>query len=114
MKKESYVWPVAILVVFFLVSVAESFAQAKKVEDVEIALQASLTGRGAPWGLQVQRMAALVEKEVNDAGGIKEFGGAKLKIRLYDNESKPAVGATEALKAITTSKAVVLMGANMS
>jgi branched-chain amino acid transport system substrate-binding protein len=59
-------------------------------------------------------MATLIEKEINDAGGIREFGGARLKIKIYDNESKPAVGATEALKAITSTKAVVLMGTNMS
>jgi branched-chain amino acid transport system substrate-binding protein len=110
MKKESTFWSVAILLILSLVFVGENFAQTKKMEEIEIAVLTGLTGRTAPWGQQVQRMAILIEKEVNEAGGIKELGGAKLKIKIYDTESKPAVAATEALKAIKTTKAAILMG----
>jgi branched-chain amino acid transport system substrate-binding protein len=103
---------VSFLVVFssvFLLGL-NSFAEAKKIKEVEIAVLTGVTGRTAPWGNQVQRMAKLVEKEVNSAGGIKALGGAKLKLKIYDTESKPAVSATQAVKAITTTKACMLLG----
>jgi branched-chain amino acid transport system substrate-binding protein len=98
----------AILIVLLLG--LNPLTEAVAIEEVEIAVLTGITGRTAPWGNQVQRMAKLVEKEVNDAGGIEALGGAKLKLTIYDTESKPAVSATQAVKAITTTKACMLLG----
>lgn len=95
---------------FVLIPVLGEVVQAEKISEVEIAVLVGLTGRTAPWGNQVRRMSEIIEKEVNDAGGIEGLGGARLKLTFYDTESKPAVAATQALKAITTSKAAILMG----
>lgn len=110
MKKEFCFFSILILLTIPFVFVEENFAQTKKIEEVEIAVLTGLTGITAPWGQQVQRMATLIEKEASEAGGMRELGGAKLKIKIYDTESKPTVAATEAQKAIHTTKAAILMG----
>ena len=59
---------------------------------------------------QGQRKANLMAAEmINQAGGIKSLGGAKLKVLLGDSESKPPVGRQEADR-LAKEGAVALVG----
>ncbi len=47
---------------------------------------------------------------INETGGIKNLGGAKLEAVFGDNQMKPATAATEAERLIETEKIVALIG----
>ena len=51
---------------------------------------------------------------VNEAGGIKSLGGAKLELVIVDCESKPEVCALETERLITKEKVSVIVGAYLS
>ncbi len=54
------------------------------------------TGPLAVIGQGQRKANLLAAKMINDAGGIKSMGGAKLEVLLGDSETKPAVGRQEA------------------
>jgi branched-chain amino acid transport system substrate-binding protein len=58
---------------------------------------------------QGQRKANLMAaKMINDAGGIKSMGGAKIKVLLGDSETKPAVGRQEADRLLKEGAAAII------
>jgi branched-chain amino acid transport system substrate-binding protein len=59
-------------------------AQAQTPREVKIALVVPLSGPWARQGILEQMGAELAIEDVNNSGGIKALGGAKLKLVLYD------------------------------
>jgi branched-chain amino acid transport system substrate-binding protein len=61
---------------------------------------------GEAWRNAVETTVAYI----NDTGGIKSLGGARLEAVFGDNQMKPATAATEAERLIETEKVVALIG----
>ncbi len=59
-------------------------AHAQSPREVKIALVVPLSGAWARQGILEQMGAELAIEDVNNSGGIKALGGAKLKLVLYD------------------------------
>ncbi|MBP2327035.1 branched-chain amino acid transport system substrate-binding protein [Kibdelosporangium banguiense] len=72
-----------------------------------------LTGSYAGDGRQLENGAELAVKAINDAGGIKALGGAKLALEPGDTQGKPDVGQSEAQR-LTQAGAVALIGTYQS
>ncbi|MDA0633671.1 ABC transporter substrate-binding protein [Nonomuraea sp. MCN248] len=68
-----------------------------------------LTGALAFDGQQMSKAVKLAAEEINNAGGIKSLGGAKLEILGADSQGKPEVGQSEAQR-LTQAGAVALVG----
>jgi len=68
-----------------------------------------VTGPLAELGIACRRAAQLAIDEINNAGGVKSMGGAKIKLLLGDSETKPVVGRSEAERLIKEG-AVMLVG----
>jgi len=58
------------------------------------------SGPVADIGIGNRRAQQLAVEEINEAGGIKSLGGAKVKLLLTDSEFKPAVARSQAEKLI--------------
>src|SRR3954465_7946154 len=66
------------------VAIAPRRAQAQNPKEVKIALVVPLSGPWARQGILEQMGAEMAIDDVNNSGGIKALGGAKLKLVLYD------------------------------
>src|SRR5215470_8061363 len=65
-------------------AVAPRRARAQTPKEVKIALVVPLSGPWARQGILEQMGAELAIEDVNNSGGIKALGGAKMKLVLYD------------------------------
>lgn len=72
-----------------------------------------LTGPYAGDGQQMENGATLAVKAINEAGGIKALGGAKLELAQGDTQGKPDIGQSEAQR-LTQAGAVALVGTYQS
>lgn len=77
-------------------------------KNIEIAAVDALTGRAAKWGASVVQGEELAIEEINQAGGIKSLGGAKLKLTKYDTESKVELGVTATQRAVQKGAKAIL------
>jgi len=59
-------------------------ARAQNPKEVKIALLVPLSGPWARQGILKQMGAELAIEDVNNSGGVKALGGAKLKLVIYD------------------------------
>ncbi|GGJ50060.1 ABC transporter substrate-binding protein [Streptomyces brasiliensis] len=72
-----------------------------------------MTGSNAGDGAQLQHGAELAVKKINDAGGIKALGGAKLELDAGDTKGTPDTGQSEAQRLVSDG-AVALVGSYQS
>lgn len=72
-----------------------------------------LTGSNAGDGEQLENGVKLAIKQINDAGGIKSLGGAKLELDAGDTKGAPDTGQSEAQRLISDG-AVALVGTYQS
>lgn len=72
-----------------------------------------LTGANAGDGQQLENGVKLAIKKINDAGGIKSLGGAKLELDAGDTKGTPDTGQSEAQRLISDG-AVALVGTYQS
>lgn len=80
------------------------------VKEIKIGVSEPLTGPAADTGkLAVQGMEFAVD-EINNAGGVKSLGGAKLKLVISDHGGDPKTGALETERLITEEKVVLMLG----
>lgn len=70
-----------------------------------------LSGPSASVGQQGKQAREMAVEEINEAGGIKSLGGAKIEMLYADSKSDPNVGVTEAERFINTEKVHVITGA---
>jgi branched-chain amino acid transport system substrate-binding protein len=86
-------------------------AAAQAADTLKIGVLVPLTGTTAADGARLLKAHELAIKEINEGGGIKSLGGAKVELLVADTQSKPEVGRSETERLISRGGATVLMGA---
>lgn len=69
-----------------------------------------LTGPVAAYGEYYQQSVNTIVDYINETGGLKALGGAKLEVVYGDNQMKPAVAASETERLIEQGKVVAVFG----
>jgi branched-chain amino acid transport system substrate-binding protein len=82
--------------------------------EVKVGLLAPLTGVSANWGPRAYNSCLLCAQLINEAGGIKSMGGAKMKVVVGDTETKPEIAGIQAEKLIADKDILILSGSNQS
>jgi branched-chain amino acid transport system substrate-binding protein len=91
---------------------APAFVRAAPAE-IPIGILVALTGPNGAWGQTAWEGAQLACDLINQQGGVKAMGGAKLKPVVADTESKPQVASSQAEKLIRLG-VVTMLGTNQS
>lgn len=105
---KSFCTRIALGAIFVLLGTASGEAQTTKV--VKIGGVFPLTGPMAVHGEAWKNAVETAVAYINETGGIKSLGGAKLEAVFGDNQMKPAVAATEVERLIETEKIVAAFG----
>ncbi|RLG86577.1 MAG: hypothetical protein DRO15_05965 [Thermoprotei archaeon] len=84
------------------------------IKEVVIGLVEPLTGKHAVFGLEAKQAAELAIKHINELGGIKSLGGAKLKLVTEDSGESPETGKLAAERLISKEHPVIILGAYIS
>ncbi|MGD0627046.1 MAG: ABC transporter substrate-binding protein [Thermodesulfobacteriota bacterium] len=103
-------WTMAVSI-FILVGLSSPVWAA---QDVEIALFGCLSGPAVDLGTMSRDGAVLAAEDVNNMGGIKALGGAKMKLIVADATSTPAQGPSVTERTISTQKLSGAIGYGMS
>ncbi len=80
-------------------------------KEIKVGWIVPLTGGLAANGAQMQRGSQLAVDEINNAGGIKSLGGARLGLVFADHQNMPDVAARETQRLINDEQVVTTMGA---
>jgi branched-chain amino acid transport system substrate-binding protein len=96
---------VGMALVFLCANVAMA---AEKV--IKLGLLLPMSGQTAPVGEFIKLGNQIAVDEINEAGGIKSLGGAKLELVLADHQAKPEIGIAEAERLVKEEKVAVLIG----
>lgn len=91
--------------VFFTGNPAQAGPKVVKIGNI-----IPLSGPSASVGVQGKNAREMAVEEINNAGGIKSLGGAKLEMIYVDSKSDPTVGVTAAERLINTNKVHILTG----
>lgn len=113
-NQRSIIGPILIIVVGLILSNGTTPASSQAVEPVKVGINIPLSGRVAHMGNKGKAAMTLAAQKINDAGGIKSLGGAKLQLIIADCETKPEVCALETERLITKEKVSVIVGAYLS
>src|SRR6516225_9283228 len=81
---------------------------------IRIGVINSMSGGLSAYAQEGQPALEYMIKKINDAGGIKSKGGAKIELIQADDTSQPARTATEARRLITEEKVHLLTGTILS
>ena len=84
---------------------------AQAADPLKVGVLVPMTGATASDGARLLKAHELAAKEINEAGGIKGLGGAKVELVVADTQSKPEVGRSETERLISRAGATVVMGA---
>ena len=84
------------------------------VESVKVGCVLPFSGSQATFGQECRNGFDLSVKEINDAGGIKNLGGAKIEVIYADSEGDATTAMTEAERLITEEGVSVLAGSYSS
>ena len=98
---------------FFWLSYQVPFVQAQ-VKEVVIGGVFPLSGPLAPIGKHMKDAIEVAVMDINQAGGIKSLGGAKVKVIFGDSTGDPKVGVTEIEKLIIKDRVSAVIGAYQS
>lgn len=94
---------------------ALGLGSAAAADPVRIGYLIPLSGSAAASiGKDMSRATHLAIKHINESGGIKSMGGAKLELVEVDTRGDPKVAITETERLITREKTPVLLGAFQS
>ncbi len=85
-------------------------AEAQSAKTVKLGFVYPITGPAAAYGEMGQQSVSIVLDYLNEKGGIKALGGAKLEAVYGDNQMKPAVAATETERLIESERVPVVIG----
>jgi branched-chain amino acid transport system substrate-binding protein len=85
-----------------------------QTKEISIGAVFPLSGPLAPIGQHIRVGIDIAIEEINQAGGIKSLGGAKLKMIYGDSTGDAKVGVTEMEKLISKDKVAVVTGAYQS
>lgn len=84
------------------------------VREIKIGVILPLSGKLAETGADLKRGIEFAVSQINDAGGVKSLGGAKIVVVYGDSAGKPETGAAEAERLITEENVVAIIGAYQS
>ena len=102
------------LIGFIAVGILYSSPFVYAVEEVTVGVLLPLSGPVAPIGRSARQGLDFAVREVNEGGGIKSLGGAKIKLIYADTRGDPKIGMSEAERLILKDKASVLLGSYQS
>jgi len=100
--------------VALIICLALGLAGPSMAADVEIALFACLSGPSVDLGIMSRDGAVLAVEDVNQMGGIKALGGAKVKLVIADVTSNVAQGPSVVERILSTQKISGAVGMGMS
>lgn len=80
-------------------------------EALKIGVLVPTTGVHASDGIRMLKAHQLAAKMINDSGGLKSLGGAKVELVVTDIQSKPEVSRAEAERLISRERVSALTGA---
>lgn len=80
-------------------------------KSVNIGVVQPLSGANAQFGINSRNGIQLVADEINDAGGIKALGGAKINLIVADATSTPTTAGNVAQRLITQNEVTAILGA---
>ena len=89
-------------------------AVAGAAEEVRIGVLCPLTGPTAKFGQNQKNTLTMVMEDVNNAGGVKSLGGAKIRLVFGDTRGEADIGVTETERLITKEKVHAIIGAYQS
>jgi branched-chain amino acid transport system substrate-binding protein len=82
--------------------------------EVRVGVLSPMTGPAARFGAIQQSTLNLAVEDVNNAGGIRSLGGAKVKLFFGDTRGEADMGVTETERLITRERVHALIGAFQS
>jgi branched-chain amino acid transport system substrate-binding protein len=83
-------------------------------EEVRVGVLSPMTGPAARFGAIHQSTLTLATEDVNNAGGIKSLGGARIRLLFGDTRGEADMGVTETERLITRERVHALIGAFQS
>ena len=104
---------IAILSLVLVLTGCSNKPPASSKEDVVVKVGAllPLTGDDALDGQNQKRALEFAVDEINNLGGVKALGGAKIQISYGDSQGKPEIGNAETERLITQENVVAILGA---
>ncbi|MBS0528567.1 MAG: ABC transporter substrate-binding protein, partial [Proteobacteria bacterium] len=88
--------------------------RASAAAPIKVGVINSMSGGLAAYAQEGQPAFEYIIKKINEEGGIKSKGGAKIELIQADDTSQPARTATEARRLITEEKVQLLTGTILS
>jgi len=79
-------------------------------ETIRVGVLQDQTGRYASYGKPVTAAVKLIMDEVNEAGGIKSLGGAKIELVIADSQTDTKKAITELERLLSQEKVVSVIG----
>jgi ABC-type branched-subunit amino acid transport system substrate-binding protein len=89
-------------------------ARAQAPSVIKVGLIQPMSGNLSPYAQEGQPIIEYLFDRINNEGGIKSMGGAKLQAVLADDSSEPARAAIEARRLATQENVSVMMGTLLS
>jgi branched-chain amino acid transport system substrate-binding protein len=90
---------------------AKSTTSGQPVKEVKVGVLLPISGASAASGQNLKQSTDFAAKWINENGGIKSLGGAKLTLIYGDTQGDPAVGSNEAERLIKNENVSAIMGA---
>lgn len=87
------------------------FVVRAQTKAVNIGVILPLSGPNAQFGINSRQGIELVADEINNSGGIKNLGGAKINLVIADSTSTPTMAATVAQRMIAENDCCAILGA---
>jgi branched-chain amino acid transport system substrate-binding protein len=103
-----------ILVLIGIVALLTAPLAVFAADEVRIGVVSPMTGPNAKFGAVQKNTLTMAVEDVNQAGGIKSMGGAKLRLVFGDTRGEADIGVTETERLITKEKVHALIGAFQS
>ncbi len=82
--------------------------------EVNVGVVVPLSGANAQFGVNSRNGIQLVADQINEKGGIKSLGGAKINLIIADSTSTPTTAATVGQRLVTQNQVVAILGAYAS
>jgi ABC-type branched-subunit amino acid transport system substrate-binding protein len=79
-------------------------------EEIRVGVLQDVTGRYSNYGKSVIAGCEYIMNEVNETGGIRSMGGAKIKLVIADSKSDTKRAVTELERLLTQEKVVTVIG----
>jgi branched-chain amino acid transport system substrate-binding protein len=105
---------IAVAVLLAGVALLAGVPEGNAADDVRIGVLSPMTGPAAKFGAIQKNTLTMAAEDVNNAGGIKSLGGAKIKLIFGDTRGEADIGVTETERLITREKVHALIGAFQS